>query len=248
MKRTGVSGGMDISDRMKRFLPYPCSAQELPVYLARWSFIHALALLPAVAISLFTHTLTLFLLIGALSFLLLFLIVGPNWTRKGAFGFGNAMTALRLAGILALPSVCSRIGSVSVTGFGIVLLVADGLDGWLARRFNQASEFGEYFDKETDAFFLMLLCLLAFLNQRLGSWILIPGLLRYVFVIVTGFSMPSLLKEEKTDRARKIYVLMMAGVFSAFLPYPAFYRPLAGIATIALFWSFATDFIRVFKK
>ena len=238
---------MDMSDRIKRFLSYP-TAKELPVCLARWSFIHALVSLLAVAITLLTHAVLLFLLIGALSFLLLVPILWPNWTRGDALGFGNAITALRLAGVFALSSVYSRMGSAFVIGFGIVLLGADGLDGWMARRYSQASEFGEYFDKETDAFFLMLLCLLAFLNERLGAWILTPGLMRYVFVIVMGFFRPRLLKEQKTDRARRIYVLMMVGVFSAFLPYPAFYKPLAGIGTVALIGSFATDFIWVFKR
>jgi phosphatidylglycerophosphate synthase len=173
-----------------------------------------------------------------------FLIFGANrhWTESGAFGLANAVTAFRLGAVVSLPLLSSTLGLGSMTIIGPALLGLDGLDGWLARRRKEASEFGEYFDKETDALFLLFLCLLAALNQRLGSWILVPGSLRYFFVILVHLSRPDFKKETKSGRARIVYSLVMAGALATFLPYPAFYWPLAVIGTTALILSFMRDF------
>ena len=134
-----------------------------------------------------------------------------------------------------------------MTGFGFFLLAADGLDGWLARRNHQDSEFGEYFDKETDAFFLLLLCILAVVYERLGPWILIIGLLRYVFVITVHALRPLVRKEQKTGRARIIYMLTMVSLLAVFLPYSKFCKPLAAALAAGLTLSFAADFVVVFQ-
>jgi phosphatidylglycerophosphate synthase len=204
-------------------------------------------MLLATAISWTADTPWVLLFFGALSFLSLIFVARPCWTGGSAFGPANTLTAFRLAGVLALPLFSATAGLGFVTGVGVILLVLDGLDGWLARRSNQASEFGEYFDKETDAFFLLVLCLLAVLNQRLWHWILIPGLLRYVFVIVIHFFRPNLLKEQKSGRARITYSLVMAAVLASFLLRPTFYKPLAVIGTTGLVLSFMIDFYSGFS-
>jgi phosphatidylglycerophosphate synthase len=234
--------------RGKRFFPNPFSAEALRVRLARWSFIHATLILFATTISWTAESLQVLVFFGGVSFLLLIFLARSNWTEGDVFGPANMVTALRLAGVLALPLFFSSIDLTFVTVLGLILLAADGVDGWLARRCNQASEFGEYFDKETDAFFLLVLCTLAVLNQRLGIWILIAGLLRYVFVVVNHFFRANKLKEQKTARARIIYGLTMVALLVSFLPYPAFYKPLAMITTTGLVLSFMLDFYLVFSK
>jgi 2-polyprenyl-6-hydroxyphenyl methylase/3-demethylubiquinone-9 3-methyltransferase len=199
-------------------------------------------MLSATVISWTTDTLWVLILFGALSFLLLIFVSRPRWTEGGAFGSANTVTAIRLGGVLVLPFFLAVTDPYSIAGIGLFLLLTDGLDGWMARRLNQASEFGEYFDKETDAFFLLVLCALAVVNQRLWPWVLIVGLLRYFFVVALHFLRGDFLKERKSSRAQFVYLLVIVAMLFSFLPFPKIYRPFVVIATLALIWSFVRDF------
>ncbi len=66
-------------------------------------------------------------------------------------------------------------------------LALDAVDGWLARRFDTASELGARFDMEVDAF--LLLALSAYVAQDLGWWVLSIGLMRYAYV-AAGWLLP----------------------------------------------------------
>lgn len=235
-------------NRYKRKIFSPCSLDQLPLRLVRWSFIHALFMVSAAATAWIVYGPGVLFFLGTASFLLLIFFSRPHWTRGGAFGPANAVTAVRLGGVLVLPFFFSVAAPhfIAVTGF--LLLLTDGLDGWLARRFDQASEFGEYLDKETDAFFLLVLCTIAVGSQRLGPWVLISGLLRYFFVLVLHFVRRDFLKEGKSSRAQFIYVLMMVALLSSFLPLPGIYRPVVAIATLALIGSFVRDFCLGFSR
>jgi phosphatidylglycerophosphate synthase len=221
-----------------------CRADELCQRLARWSFAHALLMLWATAITWALGMPWVLSFSGTLSFSLLILVARPWWTEKGVFGSANAVTAFRLVGVLVLPLFGTSIDPVLIAGISSVLLATDGLDGWLARRCNQASEFGEYFDKETDAFLLLVLCTFATLTKRLWPWILGLGLLRYVFVVLTHWFTPNLLKERRSARARMTYGLVMVVIIGSFLPYPMVYRSLAVMASVVLVLSFVIDFYR----
>ncbi len=216
----------------------------LSARLARWSFIHSVLMVLATTISLAADSVHILLLIGALSFCFLVFMARPFWTGAGLFGPANRVTAVRLAGVLALPFLNNP---VFVAGFGLALLLLDGLDGWLARRHDQASEFGEYFDKETDAFFLLVLCVLAVFRHRLGYWILIAGLLRYAFILMLHCFKSTLVKERKSSRARIMYGLVMLAMLAVFLPYATFSRLLVVAATMGLILSFVLDFFFAFS-
>ncbi len=221
---------------------------EPNVLFARWSLIHAGSMLLATAVSWASGKPGVVLFLGGLSLLGLVLMARPYWTATGAFGWPNTVTALRLAGIMTLPFFRFILEGIWVFFFGLLLFVADGLDGWLARRSHQASEFGEYFDKETDAFFLLVLCILTVLDHRLGPWIIVAGILRYIFVILIHFSRPNLLKEDRSGRARIIYGVALVAMLLSFLPYPSLYKPLVPLAMVSLLLSFAVDFYLGFSS
>jgi phosphatidylglycerophosphate synthase len=126
----------------------------------------------------------------------------------------------------------------AVIGVSLLVLVGDGLDGWLARRYETETSFGAFFDKETDALFLLLLCAIAGFRGRLPIWILGAGLLRYVFVGLIFLIDPPEKTEERSTVARYVYAGMVGALLLAFLPYPGVYRPVAGGATAALAVSF----------
>lgn len=65
---------------------------------------------------------------------------------------------------------------------GLVLLL-DGVDGWLARRGGWASTFGARFDMETDALLVLILAAMLWSQDKAGAWIIFAGLARYLFVL-----------------------------------------------------------------
>lgn len=160
-----------------------------------------------------------------------------HWTSTGAFGPANATTAAR-AGLLAGMPAAAAVGPGPFLALGTAFLLADGLDGWIARRYGHVSAFGAFFDKEADALFVLLLCALATFEGRLPPWILGAGLLRYGFVVLL-FLVP---RREKTERqfsfARYAYGGMVGALLLSFLPYPGLYEPLVVVATGALVASF----------
>ena len=157
---------------------------DLTARLVRWTEVHALLMIASTTTALVTDISWFLPVAGAFSFTVLILATRHYWTEKGSFGWANAITVIRLGGILTLGLTLDRLDYELIIGLVLLLLVADGCDGWLARRLHEASEFGEYFDKETDAFFVLILSVAITSTQRLGHWILTVGLLRYLFVLI----------------------------------------------------------------
>src|SRR3954470_13125976 len=103
-----------------------------------------------------------------------------------AFGIANYITAARAALVGAAIMKIGKSPSLesvwSLVGMAITVTVLDGVDGWAARRFGQASAFGARFDMEVDALLIMALSVLAWTWDKAGAWVLLSGLLRYLFV------------------------------------------------------------------
>ena len=210
--------------------------------LQRWAFVNALAVAGTLALTLYVETPAPLLLAGGGALGWLVFRFRGLWTPDGGFGLANSVTAARCLGTLLLPSVFAAFGGVAAIVLVLALLAADGIDGRLARTRDEASAFGEFFDKETDAFMLLLICVLLYLSGRLGAWILLPGGLRYLFVIVTYVGRPQVVKEQRLRFGGFVYVLTVCGLLAAFLPWPALYVPLTLGATLLLSLSFARSF------
>lgn len=215
--------------------------------LRRWSRAHAFAMIAAtlgtLALSnalpvLITATGTFFILAG----------IGTIRSPDVVFSRANVVTILRLFGIgglfwLAVTDLFS--GYWLALGTALVLL-SDAVDGWLARRHDTASELGALLDEEVDAFFLLTLCILTFIAGRLDWWIVLPGLLRYSFLLARPLlergSDPIKLRSR---RARILFVVMMGAMITTLVPLPDLYRPAAAGASILLGVSFMIDLWKV---
>ena len=66
--------------------------------------------------------------------------------------------------------------------FELVALALDGVDGWVARRTASTSAFGARFDMELDAFFILMLCGVLLSIGKVGAFVLLIGLARYLFI------------------------------------------------------------------
>src|SRR5262245_41267242 len=98
--------------------------------LLRWCTRHAATMALAAAATAAGLPLWVASLAAALSFAGLLYRCRGLWTPHGRFGPANALTLLRLSGVLALP----WLSPVQIFCAGLILFALDGVDGWLARR------------------------------------------------------------------------------------------------------------------
>lgn len=218
----------------------PNLGPELKIWTERHALWVGLALLGVVS----DLPLAVFPIMAALSFSRLILEFRTRWTPMGRFGLANAITLVRLLGVFFLCSIPVRYSGWTAL-FALSLLAMDALDGWIARSWHLSSEFGEFFDKEVDAFFLLALCVLLSIDRRLGLWILIPGLLRYLFVAVLRFCKPLQIKEHRSRLGCLSYVLMMLSLISSFIVTEPVYTSLLVLMTCVLCVSFADSMRRM---
>jgi phosphatidylglycerophosphate synthase len=169
------------------------------------------------------------------------------------FGPANHVTMIR-AMLVAL--IVSFIGEPEIprvaaagTALAVVMIVLDGVDGWLARRSRMTSAFGARFDVETDAVLVMAMCILVWQHGKAGAWVLLGGMMRYLFVMA-GSWLPWMARPLRpTRRAKTVSVCNMVGVSVALapiVPHP-FSAIAAGSTLIALSWSFAVDVRRLWR-
>ena len=120
-------------------------------------------------------------------------LLSSGLLRRGrGFGPGDWVTALRavLAGGAAALVADSFTGSVPVgllVALASLTILLDSADGWLARRTRTTSELGARFDMEVDAF--LILAMSVYAAPRVGAWVLLLGLARYLFV-AAGWLLP----------------------------------------------------------
>ncbi len=104
-----------------------------------------------------------------------------------SFGCANAVTLARAMMICPLAGALAKAEPAGALAWIFFLLALatfalDGVDGWVARRRGECSAFGARFDMETDGLFVLVLSLCVFDAGKAGPWILLSGLMRYLFV------------------------------------------------------------------
>jgi phosphatidylglycerophosphate synthase len=183
--------------------------------------------------------------------MMLLVLRGVRRHALGRFGAANFVTLVRaatvafLAAIAALddpPSVGLRYG-LTIIGFAGLLL--DGVDGWAARRFDDASLFGARFDMEVDALSMVVITLLLLRAGQAGAWVLAAGLLRYHFLAMAWLWPPLTRRLPESPRRKTICVVTIIGMLIALSPVVG---ATAGAAICAgavalLVYSFAVDYL-----
>jgi phosphatidylglycerophosphate synthase len=169
-----------------------------------------------------------------------------------AFGAANCVTLVRALLTLALLWLATRrpeshlAWAAGWTAGAIAAL--DGVDGWVARRTGMDSAFGARFDAETDAAFLLVLAVLAFRYGKAGAWVLLIGLMRYLFV-AAGWVRPWLAGPlSPTIRGKTVAVVQMVTLAVILVLPPRLSSAAAGAALALLVWSFAVDVGRLWRQ
>ena len=189
----------------------------------------------------------------AVFFVSVVIVAGPHHPHA-EFGPANIVTTIRaivasltagLVGQAAPPPVIW-----AAIGITALMVVLDGVDGWLARTTGMASAFGARFDMETDAAFILILSVLVWQHGKAGVWVLACGVMRYAFV-AAGQAMPWLAKPLRaTRRGRVVAISQLIGLGVALAPIvrPPASAAVAAITLAALAGSFAIDVTWLWRR
>jgi phosphatidylglycerophosphate synthase len=175
----------------------------------------------------------------------------PDHPHTG-FGLANRITTLRaalVAGLLPLAAA-PHAASWPVIAVAVLALALDGVDGWAARRYRTASAFGSRIDQELDAVFMLLLSVLAWRSGAAGAWVLLAGLWRYIFLVLTKLSTAFAGALPPSSRRRAICPIVLGGFILALtpgLPAPAA-AIVATASVILLSASFIADILGLWMR
>lgn len=175
------------------------------------------------------------------------------WTEAG-FGTANAITMGRGVLICLVAGAIGQVWSAGAAWTFVVVssfaLIMDGFDGWYARRNGDDTPFGALFDQETDAAFIMILAVLVVDQGKAGPWIILSGLLRYLFV-AAGFLVQRLRAPLGPSLRRKtICVMQVISLVVCLAPIvqPWLSAWIAALSLVLLLYSFAVDVIDLMRK
>lgn len=206
--------------------------------LDAWRDAHALAMLVAVAASLLAGSSLWVCLVALVSFAALLLRERGAWTVPGRFGLANLVTLGRLGIVLVSLGLGPPSAGLALL-LGIALLL-DGLDGFLARRAGLSSPFGALFDEEVDA--LLVLAASLGLAERLGLWVLTPGLLRHVTVLAHRLWPPNNGAMPRSSLGRLAFVAVTVGLIGALLTEGLTALACAAVGALAVGLSFGRGY------
>ena len=151
-----------------------------------------------------------------------------------------AVVAAALAGSLALPTWWLAVPAA-------VALALDAVDGPVARRTGTASPAGGRYDMESDAVFVVIIALAAAWVH--GPWVLLIGVLRYLFVIA-AMIMPRLRRSLGFSQRRRL-VAALQGIALVVSIVPVVPAPAAVtllvIAFALLLISFGLDTVALLR-
>ncbi len=165
-------------------------------------------------------------------------------------GAGNLVTLARMALIVSLVAAAS--GGARpwlVVAVASVALALDGVDGWLARRNDRVSSFGETLDMEVDSAFTVILAASALVAGTIGPVVLLLALPRYLFV-GASWVWPWLKGSLPESLARKVICVVQVIALIA-LQVPGLLgvltTPLVLVVGGALLWSFGRDVVWLWR-
>jgi phosphatidylglycerophosphate synthase len=152
--------------------------------LSPWLSRHAALMLVGAGVTLWVPSGAWVTLAAAVSFADLIHRARP-WLAKPYGGYANQLTALRLGLLLTAAALMNGLPSRWLCLLLAANVAADAIDGHVARRTNGVSPFGAVFDREVDGVFVLVAYLYFHVVAGLPAWVLIPGLLPYLYRLST---------------------------------------------------------------
>ena len=179
--------------------------------------------------------------LASFSFWLLQLKAAPF---DGGFGAANWVTSVRLVSLLLLAAWIDADMPFAAAALAWSIFALDWLDGYLARRNQSETTFGALYDSEVDACFTLLLTWGVFMLDRAGAWVLIGGLLRYVYVLTLHLTGMHEREAPRSRLGRYVFGLSIGGYTLSLWPFSGTGALLlSGAATLLLCYSFSRGFL-----
>lgn len=207
--------------------------------------LHAVVMTTGYGIALVTHATWPAALLALCSFMVQIACAARRWTPDGRFGMANLVTLVRLLLLLVAAAWLSRFHDAGVLALLAVSFALDAVDGALARRRGSVSEFGATFDTETDAVFVMILGLVLWRRAGFGDWVLVPGVLRYAFVLSLALAPATSRPVVRSRFGRRAFLASSILLLGALALQGPRGRVLAAIGTALSCASFALSFWQV---
>ncbi|MEM1437717.1 MAG: CDP-alcohol phosphatidyltransferase family protein [Pseudomonadota bacterium] len=162
-------------------------------------------------------------------------------------GVANLLTLLRLLLLVIVLGLFDTLTPAVAFGAFASNVALDVLDGRIARARNETDRFGSHFDMEVDAVYVLTAGLYFYLVAGVALWVVVPGLLRYVYRLAVW----GLAGGDFAERRRQ-YAAVIAGVSFALLCgatlLPGSAQQLAlALTTLLLSGSFAVSFAELFR-
>jgi len=215
----------------------PCNA---------WMNLHATAMLIAVGAVIATRMPAVAVVVIGVSVTVFILRCSPAdasmWRIAQA---GNWLTGCRLAVVLAAVLLMHKLSPAAIFLLFAANVTLDALDGFVARKLGQATAFGALFDQEVDAVFVLCTGLYFWSQNDIGLWILLPGLLRYLFRVTVWVVGPEQFVEKRRPMIASVaginFVLLTVAVI---LPAGLQLAALA-VSTSLFVFSFTLSFLEL---
>ena len=180
--------------------------------------------------------------------LILAILAGPALGEHGRQRLGPANAVTLARGVL-VGVITAFIGEDAAPWLWLIALLAalalamDGLDGFVARRLSWESDFGARLDMELDALLTLVLSVLVWQTGRAGVWVLLSGLMRYIFVAVAVFAPWLSAPLPPRYRRKVVCVLQIGSLVLCLIPWltPPLTTTIAAIGLLTLTGSFAVD-------
>lgn len=179
----------------------------------------------------------------------------PVFRRRGP-GPANRVTFFRAALVMPVaalvlhPAQLDAAATYWLLGLATLAVALDGLDGAVARRSGWVTTYGGRFDMELDALLIMVLALLVWQTGQAGIWVLLIGLMRYLFV-AAGWRWQWLQGALPPSRRRQtVCVVQSVALLVALAPVvpPQHAAAIALGALLLLVYSFSVDVFWLYRE
>lgn len=207
--------------------------------IKKWDYQHAFLMLFAGLATAFLHCLPILLIMATVSFLR---VIAKKSILSSFPGYANLVTLFRLGLLILLSFFVFKLSAGFILLLGIIILILDGVDGYLARRFRESSDFGAYLDMEADTFFVCFFCTYYYLENLFGWWVLLPGFMRYLYVVFILIFKLQGRKEKSTRFAKTIAVILFSALLMPLILPRMIYFPAMLLASILVVYSFGISF------
>ena len=174
-------------------------------------------------------------------------MAAPILKALARIGPANLVTTVRAVLVAVLAAMI--FGTVdaaagwTIVGVGSIAAALDGVDGWLARRTKTESAFGARYDMEVDALLIVVLAILAWTGGKAGAWVILSGLMRYLFVMAAWVALWMKNPLPPSFRRKLVCVVQIVALLIALAPIVrqpvSEWVAVGGLAILA--WSFWKD-------